>query len=173
VQPYTIRVAGDRDIPLLEEVERLAEKAFVVLSDYVLSGNTVPQALLQEMAARQMLWVATSDDDRPIGFVACREMESLLYVHEISVAFEHQKKGVGRRLMERVIDHAIARNYSHIGLTTNRHVDWNKPFYATLGFSEIGDGEEHPELWQHLLEEIKNRTNPGERCAMVKKVTSD
>jgi predicted N-acetyltransferase YhbS len=165
-----IRLATLRDVPLLGEVERSASKAFFVYPNHGPCDDVVPVELLAEIAASGKLWVAIVAD-QPVGFVACREMEDILYVHEISVAQVFQKQGIGRRLMETVLEKAALDGYSAVGLTTSRDVIWNMPFYKTLGFYEI-TGEECPALWGQLQEELKKGANPLTRCAMINPLNS-
>ena len=165
---FPIRLANINDVPLLENVERSAFEAFAILPDYGNEGRTIPPQLLYEMAASKNLWVAVDKEDRAVGFIGCRMMDDSLYVHEISVALNFQKQGIGRRLMNTVINEAAKRGSSGITLTTARHVQWNMPFYKTLGFFEITDGHKWPNLYGQLQKEIAEGANAFTRCAMVK-----
>lgn len=167
-----IRLATADEIPLLTEVELSAETAFKIFKDYRSSGRTVPQKLLESMATDKKLWVAVDEQDKPVGFVGCENMDNILYIHEIDVAHSFQKQGIGRRLMLTVIDHAKQENYPAIGLTTSRDAAWNKPFYATLGFVEIVDDREYPDLYKQLQKEIGEGASASIRCAMVKRLSS-
>lgn len=131
-----IRSAITTDIPILEDVERSAAKAFTSLPDYEPDDQTVPQPILTEMMNNGLLWVAVSSDDIPVGFIGCREIDNMLYIHEISVAFEYQKRGIGQDLMQYVLTVAPDKNYKAVGLTTRRDTDWNMPFYKKMGFEE-------------------------------------
>ncbi len=164
----TIRLARPNDIAALATVERSAAEAFRVLPDHVSGNRTVPTETLLDMIHNNLLWVAVNKQDTPVGFVGCTTMQELLYIHEISVALPQQKQGIGRRLMETVLDYAMPKNYSAIGLTTQRDLVWNKPFYTTLGFTELTDMQSYPALSQKLQSEIVHGANPLTRCAMVK-----
>lgn len=163
----TMRPAIPADIPLLPDVERSAARAFLALPGYVESGRTVPEDVLAGMAEAGRLWVAVDGEDRPVGFVGCRDLGQLLYVHEISVALPFQKQGIGRRLMRTVLAEALNRGYPAVGLTTRRDAVWNAPFYASLGFAEIQDSNAWPELFARLQKEIAEGADPAQRCAMV------
>ncbi len=141
--------------------------AFRVLQDYVPDDRTVPAHILNAMANAKKLWVAVSDN-KPVSFVGCRDMGTLLYVHEISVAHNFQKQGIGRKLMQTVIENATGGGYLAIGLTTRRDARWNMPFYASLGFAEITDTGTWPDLFAQLQKEIADGANPTTRCAMIK-----
>lgn len=91
-----------------------------------------------------------------------------MYIHEISVAYEAQKQGIGRRLMLTVLDFAQNGGYSAIGLTTRRDARWNMPFYQSLGFIETRDAQVWPDLFARLENEVAQGANPAIRCAMVR-----
>lgn len=165
-----IRLATIDDVQYLADVERSAARAFHVLPDYIKTGHTVPTELLVNMAADGKLWVAVDDQKKPVGFIACREMDGLLYVHEVSVAFEHQRQGIGRNLMLKVLDEAVRAGYPGVSLTTRRQAAWNMPFYKKLGFLEVESAQEWLGLFVQLQKEIDSGTASLERCAMIKKL---
>jgi ribosomal protein S18 acetylase RimI-like enzyme len=164
-----IRPATRDDIQYLADIERSAAQAFRILPDYVDNTHTVPTELLVGMAETGKIWVAVADQ-KPVGFIACGEMDGFLYVHEMSVAFEHQKQGIGRNLMLKVLDEAAKANYPGISLTTRRHAAWNMPFYKKLGFIEAENAQELPGLFAQLQKEINSGTASLERCAMIIKL---
>lgn len=164
---FLIRLAETNDIPLLEDVERSAAKAFSVLQRHVPnSENIVPQSLLVKMAGQRKLWVASNEAGKIIGFAGCRDMDGILYLHEISVACEFQKQGAGRKLMQTVLNEATAAGYPAVGLTTSKDIAWNFPFYETLGFREIA-AHEYPSLEAQLQNAISNGADQSTRCAMI------
>lgn len=163
-----IRLACAKDIPLLRNVELSAGMAFNAFPNNVPDNRTLGQALLNALFEAQTLWVAVTQNDEPIGFVASHPMGSLFYVHELSVAFPYQKQGLGRRLMQSAITYALEKSYPAVGLTTRRDVPWNKPFYESLGFVEMEDCTQYPALYQQVQKEIAEGANASVRCAMVK-----
>ena len=46
----------------------------------------------------------------------------------------HGRQGIGTRLVHTVIDWARSRRFENLTLMTFRHLPWNAPFYAKLGF---------------------------------------
>ncbi len=78
----------------------------------------MPKEKLEAMVEYKKLWVAIDVDDKPIGFVGCKEIGTILYVYEISVVSEHQKKGIGRELMKTILGFASSHKYKAVGLTT-------------------------------------------------------
>ena len=163
-----IRLADLNDLRHLEDVERSAAKAFLILPGYKDDSSTVPLEMLEKMAADKNLWVAVAERDKIVGFIGCRKMDDFLYIHEISVAFEHQKQGIGCHLVRTVINEAARAGYSAIGLTTRRDATWNMPFYKKMGFVEVKDKQKWPGLFSQLEKQIENGADPSLRCAMVK-----
>jgi ribosomal protein S18 acetylase RimI-like enzyme len=165
---FTIRTAQCSDVPLLEDVENSAIQAFYVLPGFVPMGGALPQDLLHEICDNGQLWVATGADDKPVGFIAASDVDDLLYIEEMSVALEFQKNGIGRDLMNTLIDYAIAAKYMGIGLTTRRDAAWNMPFYKKLGFTETADDLLPVQLLKIIQDERRSSVNPAVRCAMIK-----
>jgi hypothetical protein len=54
-----------------------------------------------------------------------------------------------------------------VTLTTDRHVPFNAPFYAKLGFREMTDDDALPDLQQVLQREIAHEMAADRRMAMV------
>ena len=75
-----------------------------------------------------------------------------------------QGKGIGRRLIACVADHARKRGLASLTLTTFRDVPWNAPFYARLGFEMITTLT--PELREKREEETAHGLAYDARCAM-------
>ncbi len=63
---------------------------------------------------------------------------------------DHQNKGLGRRLVHRVINWARVQKLSSVTLTTFETVPWNAPFYGKLGFRILAEDELPQELIEHL-----------------------
>ncbi len=160
-----IRLAGETDVPHLDDVELSAAKAFIG-TEYV-ESRTVPLDLLYKLCRNKTLWVAVDEKNMPVGFVACYPLDGFLYVHEISVAREAQGHGIGRRLMNVVEDHAIDQDYPYIGLITFRDVRWNGPFYKSLGYKEIAP-DTYSGLHNKFKDDARKGMDPQKRCVMIK-----
>jgi GNAT superfamily N-acetyltransferase len=105
-----------------------------------------------------------------MAFLAGTERDETLYINEIDVVRAWQRKGVGRRLMATAIETARASRLRGVTLTTDRFVPFNAPFYARLGFVEIGENDALPELRRTLA--IEASGDAGERrVAMILQFT--
>jgi len=81
-----------------------------------------------------------------------------LYLKEIYVAGDHRRRGVGKLLMQAVLDVASKHECSRVEWTTDRDNSGAQAFYATLGLptepskvfyrvGDIGTGFQLPESW--------------------------
>jgi predicted N-acetyltransferase YhbS len=127
----------------------------------------LPLNVLRQTLKENLLFVAVDDVDRPVAFVAGTEIENTLYVIELDVVTEWQRRGIGRRLMRQVIATAHALRCAGVTLTTDRHVAFNAPFYHSLGFEMLANESMPTFLRKKLDEEIANGMAPGRRVAMA------
>ncbi|MEM7654452.1 MAG: GNAT family N-acetyltransferase, partial [Pseudomonadota bacterium] len=90
------------------------------------------------------------------------------YLAEISVLRDEARRGVGRALMQRTMDHARSVGFSHMTLTTFAEIPFNAPFYEKLGFVRIDPGTDWPELAAIRREEQASGMELVPRVAMVR-----
>lgn len=156
-----IRRAELAEISVLLEIERSAVEAFRSTKHAYVADEAVKAEDLLPLVAAQSVWVAEINAV-PVGFVAVERLEMELHVHELAVHLDHQRKGIGRGLMNAGIEAGRAAGYSAATLTTFRNIAWNAPFYQRLGFAII----EAPPL--HLSAILLSEAERGltDRCAM-------
>jgi GNAT superfamily N-acetyltransferase len=164
----SIRLARADDLEKLAPVERSAASIFrnVGLA-WLADGDTMDGAALMQLCQDGTLWVAVDDGDRPVGFLAAHELDEYLYIAEVSVGQSHQRQGVGARLIDAAISYARHAGFGAVSLTTYRHLSWNGPFYARLGFVEIDPAEAKPGHRKKLLSEAEAGHDPARRCIMA------
>ncbi|WP_427196552.1 GNAT family N-acetyltransferase [Morganella morganii] len=92
-----------------------------------------------------------------------------LHIDELSVSAAHQRQGLGRQLIERVQNVAIARGCASVTLTTFRDVAWNRPYYEHLGF-EVCDVSRAPALEAVMLKEAEYGLQFCDRCSMIYRI---
>lgn len=166
---YRIRDAGEADLTHLAAVERSAAGLFVEMDNgFRGEDTTLPLAVLDLCRAAGTLWIAADREDAPVGFLAATEIDSSLFVLEMSVACEHQRRGLGRALLEKAIDHARWAHLPAVSLTTDREIPWNRPFHASLGFVTLDSDRASPGLRARREAEIAAGHDPARRCIMAK-----
>ena len=110
-----------------------------------------------------MSWLALVGD-KPVGFILAEIHPTSLFIVELSVHLEWQRKGVGRQLIACAVEQARKLGLTSLTLTTFRDVPWNAPFYSRLGFEIVT--ELTPELRQKREEEAAHGLAYDSRCAM-------
>ena len=165
---YSIRAATLEDVRGLPAIERAAAVMFPadVLPAH-LGAFAVSIADLTDAQHGGRLWVACADDGHVVGFAIAQVFEDAAYLEELDVHPDHGRRGLGRRLVEKVIAWARSEGYRAVLLDTFRNVPWNMPFYARMGFVELED-EEIPEAVRAIMQRtFAAGLDPANRVAMV------
>ena len=165
--PMRVRAARDDDGMSLREIERRAGDRF---RDVGLSAIADDEpASVQELARYAdsgRSWVAVDGTGIPIGYVLVDEVDGNAHVEQMSVEPSHQGRGVGRALLERVGEWAVATGCPALTLTTYAGVPWNAPLYEHLGFRVMGAHEVGPELAAVRVAEKAAGLDIAERVCM-------
>jgi GNAT superfamily N-acetyltransferase len=165
---YEIGAAQPHELAALETIE-LEAATVVPLEDLSaeLRQSGLPLSFFQEAADAGRLFVARSREPRePVGFGVAILLDASAHLHEMDVLPAHARRGLGRALVERVAQWARESGYPWLTLTTFRHLAWNAPFYARLGFVEIPAKDIGPELRHALDKEAEDGLDPVKRMAM-------
>ncbi len=159
-----VRRATRADLALMPAIEDSGAETFARYGQPLADGSPAKQGHYEEVLASGLIWVTEAADGQVVGFLAAYPVDGVLHVEEIDVLLTHQRQGHGRRLMTQAIDWARARPLEAVTLTTFRHIPWNGPFYATMGFEEVSDRAMTPRLAAILAEEAASGFE--DRCAM-------
>jgi len=127
----------------------------------------LPQVFFEDAFREDRLFVANEEPGgAPIGFAATTQVDGSLHLFQVSVLPAHGRKGVGRALVEAVLQEASEHGESGVTLTTFRHLPWNAPFYRKLGFEILTVEDLGPELAECLAKEARDGLDPAKRVAM-------
>jgi len=165
----TVRVAVPEDASLLASIESSAAQAFRVLEGLSWLADSPPMPIERhlEFIKHSTCWLAIDAENRPQGFLSANRYGRDLHIHELSVRHTMQGQGIGRQLVQ-VAQAFVEVNGLHaLTLTTFKHVPWNAPFYARLGFQIESDQQVDERLSTLLSEEYEHGFPVGSRCAMV------
>lgn len=166
---YRLRDARTDDLQHLPAVEQSAATIyFGVETGYVGDGATLALDILDLCRAAGTLWVAVEAGDVPVGFLAATEIDSSLFILELSVARAHQCKGLGRALLEKAINHARWAYLPAVSLITDREIPWNRPFYNRCGFVTLDSTRVSAGIRTKLDAEIASGHDADRRCVMAK-----
>lgn len=158
--------ATPADLPRLAEIELAAARLFSREDvPAAMADESMPIEELERARAAGRLWVARLDG-RPVGFLVGGTKDGLPYVAEVDVHPDLHRRGIGTALLRAAIDWARLQRAAWLTLTTFRHVPFNAPFYAKLGFAEIPAAELGPELRAKLESEARCGMDPAKRVAM-------
>lgn len=164
---YAIRSARSDELHLLSAIEVDAFWALHDAGAVACEPTSLPIGILRQSLDAGLLFVAVDERDQPFGFLAGVVMGDTVHIAEIDVVRDWQKKGAGRLLMQAVIERARTSGRSGLTLTTDRHVAFNAPFYASLGFRILDEGERSAELTRILEREFEHGADPARRVAMA------
>jgi GNAT superfamily N-acetyltransferase len=132
---YQIRSARIENLVMLAEIERAAA---ILFEDtpyaFLVNAEPLPLGFVIQQFQVGRVWVAVDDRDTPVGYAIAQEVDDNAYLHQIDVHPAHGRRGIGRKLIEKVCVWARHQGYQRILLSTFLDVAWNAPFYAKLGF---------------------------------------
>lgn len=99
-----------------------------------------------------MVWLARTAGTVVGLMVLDESAKDHLIVYSIAVHPDHQRKGIGGRLLDHAAERATALGRPELRLITNAAIPANTRFYARHGFTEI-DRQPHykPELRRETL----------------------
>jgi GNAT superfamily N-acetyltransferase len=144
---YIVRPARRSEAGTLRDIERAAGQAFIAAGFPDVAGYEPTHGDdLREAVNDGTLFVVADMTDWPVGFVLCGELDHGLYVQELNVHPDHAGNRLAIPLLGAAENLARMLDLDRLTLTTFRHVPWNAPYYARLGFSEIPDDAIGPDL---------------------------
>ena len=156
---YSIMPAQACHLHLLAAVEQAAASLFPPGSiPDAIRGDSLPLSMLEQAVLDKALWVAVPDDDpgTPVGFALLGRAGPFPLLAQVDVHPNHGRRGIGRRLVNTVIDAMRCASDSYLFLTTFSDVPWNAPFYASMGFRVV-DEAHTPEPLAVILTEERSR----------------
>lgn len=167
---YIIRLAKQSELLLLNDVESAAAQIFHN-TKYALEIDQQPLSLelLEQQQLQNLVWIAVNKSDRPVGFAVVLIIDSLVHLHELSVAPQYARQGIGTKLAQKVINWAKQANFPGITLSTFSDIPWNAPFYIKLGFREMSKAEIGTELDNIRRKEVEVGLPIEERILMILK----
>src|SRR3569833_1088267 len=166
---YEIRSARPSDVVYLKEIELAAARLLVGSASAAVLSETTPPADFELAQQAGLLWVAALEDT-PVGFAHVKLLEPLVaHLDELDVHPAHGRRGLGRRLVMTVCGWAAAAGHSAVTLSTFRHLPWNMPFYATLGFEELPTAAWSGAIARVVADETRRGLDPARRVIMTRR----
>ncbi len=162
-----IRTAAPADLPVFQDIERSAGECFrdigmpEIADDEPLSLTELGAFLHAGLA-----WSAVEADDRPVAYLIAEPVDDALHIEQVSVHADWAHHRIGRALLERAAERAVADHFAALTLTTFTEVAWNAPYYARCGFEPIPEAALTPGLRKILANEAAHGLGRWPRVCM-------
>lgn len=135
------------DVEAMRVVEVDAGRRFAGIGLHSIASDTPPPAAaLAWHISEGTAWSAVGPDGALFGYAVASVVDGEGHLDQVSVAQAAAGHGIGRALIDRVVEWAAARGYPALTLTTFRDVAWNGPYYQRLGFVALDPADVGPEL---------------------------
>ena len=144
VSNIIIRKATVDDIPV---IQRLAHEIWPGTFDEILSGEQINYMLefiysktsLQKQIAEGHNFLIAEANNAPLAYADYSLLKDDIYkLHKIYILPQHQGKGIGKLLIEYIIEAIKKQNATALLLNVNRY-NKAKGMYERLGFKVIGE----------------------------------
>jgi GNAT superfamily N-acetyltransferase len=141
-----IRYAGPEDIPV---IGFLAQQIWPQTYGSILSGDQLdymmrlfysPDSLLSQMQEKHHQFIIIEDEEEPLGFASFSAIPPThnFKLHKIYVLPGQQGKGLGKLIIDFVIEEIRPRQAAALQLNVNRY-NKARTFYEKIGFTVIGE----------------------------------
>ena len=167
-----IRIASKTDISRIWAMDSSATKKFgsiPALADLAAPEES-PEKFENWLSHGRVYLVEEDSQQLAVGFIAVQEVDDVLFINELGVHEDHQRRGLGAILLEAVFQWAESIAWqkdceiARVSLTTYPDVIWNGTWYRKHGFVEVDAEIIGP--WH--VEEVKYLVRPGyRRCCML------
>lgn len=159
-----IRAARPTDYRKLSDIERRAGELFRDAGLPEIADHEPYDA--DELASAVTLFVATNDEDEPIGYAMVELVDQHAHLGQMSVLPEHGRQGIGTQLLDAVAGWAKGRGHAEVTLTTFRDVPFNAPLYEKRGYEVVPETEWTDALRDLVAREAKLGLDPSARVVM-------
>ena len=168
-----VRAARVEDLPALQGIERASGQRYREFGlDQVADDEPAALEVLSGYAHGGRAWVAVDRDDVPVGYILVDEVDGAAHIEQVSVLPDHQRRGVGSELIDKVAQWATSRAMTALTLTTFGHIPWNRPFYEHRGFRVLSGDELGPGLRAVRDAEAAHGLDPALRVVMRRELSS-
>lgn len=94
--------------------------------------------LIAAKATEEALFVATEESEL-VGCVFARRQADCVYVSKLAVRKDRQRRGIGRRLMQAVEEHARESGQLTLELQTRIELTENHDAFAAMGYVKVSE----------------------------------
>ena len=163
-----IRLAQPGCEARLQQVERLSGQRFREIGLSEIADDDPPSVdELRAYISAGRCWIA-AEGDEIVGYLLIDQVDGNAHIEQVSVAPDHQGRGVGRRLVDAAERWAHERGAPAVTLTTFTDVPWNRALYEHLGFRVMDEQGIGPELRALREQEAAHGLDPEIRVCMIR-----
>lgn len=164
---YRIRLAEDRDLPFLPELE--ARSAGLVPGNALprwMRGKTLGMSDFFQARRSGSLWVAECRREL-VGFAMAVDFDELVLLYEVNVLPDKASRGLGGALVASVVRCALEKAHERLWAAAFGGLHWELNFYGSLGFKLMYGWGDIPKPVRELLD-AENRSGLANRVAMYR-----
>lgn len=130
------------DIRKIERLEELKELMKVFSLAFELEYGTTDEYLNKMLQNKMAVILAAFESDKIVGGLVAFEMTPIhgtkeFYIYDIAVHPEHQKKGVGSKIVEQIKEEARERGVGTIFVEAESEDEGAVAFYRAIGGEEV------------------------------------
>jgi GNAT superfamily N-acetyltransferase len=168
---YEIRRARGSDLIHLADIELAAARMLEGHAPDAVLRETTPLHDLDAARLDGLLWVAATAQ-APVGFAHVKLIEPRsAHLDELDVHPAYGRRGLGRRLVMSVCEWAATAGLAAVTLSTFRHLPWNEPFYASLGFDVVPPAKWSEAIARVVADETGRGLDPDRRVIMCRRAS--
>lgn len=144
---WRIRPAEADDLGAIPGIDVQAGRRFRDVGlEAIAEAEPVGRDVLQDHLEASTAWVAVDEQDRLVAFALASRVDGQGHLDQVSTLESAGGLGIGRALVETVHDWARRQNAAAVTLTTFASIPWNGPYYQRLGYAELAEADQGPEL---------------------------
>ena len=164
---HEVRLATPGDLDAIPMVEVASGELFRTVGlDAVADAPPTAGEVLAAAQEGGRLWVALTESREVIGFALGCYVDGHHHLQQVSVLPAHDRRGIGRSLVEAVCAWAGREGGRCVTLSTFRDVAWNGPYYGKLRFHALAESQLGPDLLATRADEQAQGLDVSKRVIM-------
>jgi GNAT superfamily N-acetyltransferase len=166
---FSIEAASTTHLRAIPKIEQEAASMFSETDlPLHIRYRVTDRKTLAEAQREGRLWVALNSKQQVVGFAHVCIIDDQAHLDEMDVLPDYGRRGIGSALVKIVETWARDEGFDELTLITFRHLPWNAPFYAKLGFEMVEDDDLGEEMHDLLQQEAKAGLKIANRVCMRK-----
>lgn len=127
---FNIRIASSDDVQVIETITKAAYSKWISR----IGREPLPMQINYSIAISKHRFDLLEFDGDVIGFIETITGDGYMLIENIAVSPDHQRKGVGRLLLNHAEDVASMSGLAELRLYTNERFEGNVALYQSVGY---------------------------------------